>query len=144
MCKISQFGDRWKEELDMALTSLVAQTVKHLRAMWGTWVGKIPWRRKWQPTPVKVKVKSLNCLKNSMDEGAWQAIVHGIAKSRTQLSSFFAFKGDFNPVRVTDWREYTKRIQRVNKMEAGRGWGTAEGELRREGYSLLCVVGDVF
>ena len=41
MCKISQFGDRWKEELDMALTSLVAQTVKHLRAMWGTWVGSL-------------------------------------------------------------------------------------------------------
>ena len=20
--------------------------------MWETWVGKIPWRRKWQPTPV--------------------------------------------------------------------------------------------
>ena len=36
--------------------SLVAQTVKPLHAMWQTWiipwVGKIPWRRKWQPTPV--------------------------------------------------------------------------------------------
>ena len=27
-------------------------------------------------------------LKNSMDRGAWQAIVHGVAKSRTQLSDF--------------------------------------------------------
>ena len=27
------------------------------------------------------------CLKNSMDKGAWQAIiVHGVAKSQTQLS----------------------------------------------------------
>ena len=26
------------------------------------------------------------CLESSMDRGAWQATVHGIAKSRTQLS----------------------------------------------------------
>ena len=36
--------------------SLVAQMVKRLPAMQETrfnpWVGKIPWRRKWQPTPV--------------------------------------------------------------------------------------------
>ena len=36
-------------------------------------------RRKWQSTPV-------GCLKNSMDRGAWWAIVHGIAMSWTQLS----------------------------------------------------------
>ena len=32
--------------------SLVAQLVKNLPAVWETWVGKIPWRRKWLPTPV--------------------------------------------------------------------------------------------
>ena len=36
--------------------SLVAQMVKNLPAMWKTrfdpCVGKIPWRRAWQPTPV--------------------------------------------------------------------------------------------
>ena len=32
--------------------SLVAQVVKNLPAMQETWVGKIPWRRRWQPTPV--------------------------------------------------------------------------------------------
>ena len=26
--------------------------VKNLPAMLETWVGKIPWRRTWQPTPV--------------------------------------------------------------------------------------------
>ena len=31
---------------------LVAQTIKNLPAMRETWVGKIPWRREWQPTPV--------------------------------------------------------------------------------------------
>ena len=36
------------------------------------WVRKIPWRRKWQPTPY--------CLENPMDRGTWQAhevTVHG-------------------------------------------------------------------
>ena len=32
--------------------SLVTQMVKNPPAMWETWVGKIPWRRTWQPTPV--------------------------------------------------------------------------------------------
>ena len=35
---------------------LVAQTVKNLPAMQETWfdpwIGKIPWRRKWPPTPI--------------------------------------------------------------------------------------------
>ena len=35
---------------------LVAQVIKNLPAVWETWVdpwvGKIPWRRKWQSTPV--------------------------------------------------------------------------------------------
>ena len=28
------------------------------------------------------------CLENRMDRGAWQATVHGVAKSQTQLSNF--------------------------------------------------------
>jgi hypothetical protein len=40
------------------------------------WIGKIPWRREWLPTPVFL-------LENSMDTGAWQAIVHGVAESDT-------------------------------------------------------------
>ena len=37
------------------------------------WVVKMPWRRKWQPTPG-------SCLGNPMDSGAWWATVHGLAK----------------------------------------------------------------
>ena len=37
---------------------LVAQTVKCLSTMRETWVGEIPWRRKWQPTPVLLPGKS--------------------------------------------------------------------------------------
>ena len=44
------------------MASLVAQTVKRLPTMRETWVrswiGKIPWRRKWQPTPVFLPGKS--------------------------------------------------------------------------------------
>ena len=28
-----------------------------------------------------------SCLMDSMDRGAWQAVVHGVAKSQTQLSN---------------------------------------------------------
>ena len=45
------------------------------------WVGKIPWRRKWQPTPVFLPGES-------MDRGAWPATVRGVAKSWTQLNDF--------------------------------------------------------
>ena len=38
------------------------------------WVRKIPWRRKWQPTPVFLPGKF-------HDRGAWQATVHGIPES---------------------------------------------------------------
>ena len=38
-------------------------------------VGKMPRRRAWQPTPVFLP-------RESMDRGAWRAIVHGIAKSQ--------------------------------------------------------------
>ena len=37
-------------------------------------VGKIPWRRKWQPT-------QYSCLGNPMDRGTWWATVHGVPKS---------------------------------------------------------------
>ena len=47
-----------------------------------SWVRKVPWRRKWQPTAVFLPGKS-------MDRRAWQAIAHGVAKSQTQLSNFY-------------------------------------------------------
>ena len=49
-------GERIGYLLQYSGASLVAQTVKNL-PKWGRpdfdlWVGKIPWRRAWQPTPV--------------------------------------------------------------------------------------------
>ena len=81
-------------------------------------VAKIPWRRKQQPTLVFLPGEShgqkslegyspqgcteldttegtgngtplqYSCLENPMDGGAWQAAVHGVAKSWTRLSDF--------------------------------------------------------
>ena len=63
-----------------AWASLAAQMVKNLPAMkhrFDLWVRKIPWRRKWQPTPV---------FENPMESKAWRATVHWVAKSRTWLN----------------------------------------------------------
>ena len=48
------------------------------RRWFNPWVGKIPWRRKWQPASVFLSG-------NSMGRGAWWTTVHGAAKSLTQL-----------------------------------------------------------
>ena len=57
--------------------------VKNPPALQETWVrslvGKIP--REGTGNPLQH-----SCLENSMDRGTWQATVHGVPKSRTQLS----------------------------------------------------------
>ena len=62
--------------------SLVAQLVKILPAMWETWVRFLGWE---DPLGKGKATHSRNSgLENSMD-----CIVHGVAKSRTQLSDFY-------------------------------------------------------
>ena len=54
------------------------------------WIGKILWRRAWQPTPVFLPGEF------SLDQGAWQATVHGVANEsqRTEwLSTTHIVKG---------------------------------------------------
>ena len=66
--------------------SLVAQRLKHLPACgkpgFDPWVRKIPWRRKWQPTPVFLPGES----------HGWRSLVGytvpRVAKSRTRLGDF--------------------------------------------------------
>ena len=43
------------------------------------WIGKIPRGENGNPL-------QYSCLENSMDRGAWWAMIHGVAKSRTQRS----------------------------------------------------------
>ena len=49
------------------------QCRRHKRYRFDSWVGKIPWRRAWQPNPI--------FLENPRDRGAWWATVHRVTKS---------------------------------------------------------------
>ena len=82
-----------KKDIDVCITELLCCTsettasqmvlvVKNLtanaggwkRAGFGRWVGKMPWRRKWQSTPVFLP-----------DRGAWPAAVHRLTQSWTRV-----------------------------------------------------------
>ena len=72
--------------------SLVAQRLSVClqcgRSGFDPWVRKIPWRRKWQPTPVFLPGES----------HGWRSLVGyspWVAKSQTQLSNFTSLKGTF-------------------------------------------------
>ena len=52
------------------------QRTRHRRRRFQPWVGKIPRRRAWQPTPVFSP-------ENPVDRGAWWATVRGVRKSQT-------------------------------------------------------------
>ena len=54
------------------------QCRRHRRHKFDPWVGKIPWRRKWQPTPVSLPGKSHG-------QRSLRAAVHGVTKRRTWL-----------------------------------------------------------
>ena len=68
---------RWCSREDSA-----CQCRRGKRCGFDSWIGKIPWRRKWQPTPVLLPGKS----------HGWRTLagriqpVHGVTKSRTWLS----------------------------------------------------------
>ena len=69
--------------------------VKNPPAMQETWVGKIPWRREWLPTPVTLPGKSHG-------RGAWRAAVPGVAESdMTEQLRFSLFLLQFCLQRVT-------------------------------------------
>ena len=66
--------------------SLIAQTVKESACNAGD-LGSIPGSGR-SPGGGNGNPLQYACLeKNPMDRGAWQAIVHGVIKSRTQLSN---------------------------------------------------------
>ena len=64
--------------------SLVAQTVKDLPAVWDTWFQSLGWED--PPEQGMATHSSILTWRIFMDRGAWQATVHGVAKSRTRLS----------------------------------------------------------
>ena len=70
--------------LQYSWASLVAQMVKNLPGMWGTWIRSLGWEdplEKGMATHSSVLAWRL-----PMHRGAWRATVHGVAKRQTQLS----------------------------------------------------------
>ena len=62
----------------------------------GSVVKSPPAVKKWQETWVQWHGSPFqySCLENTMDRGAWRAIVHGVAKSWTKLSDFHFHYGE--------------------------------------------------
>ena len=57
--------------------------VENRRCSWKIWCHLRSFFGEGNGTPLQY-----SCLENPMDEGAWWAAVHGVAKSRTRLSNF--------------------------------------------------------
>ena len=69
----------------MSVPSLMAHTVKNLLAVWvdlgsTPGLGRSPQEKNGYPL-------QYSCLKNSIDRRAWQATVHGVTNSWTQLGN---------------------------------------------------------
>ena len=62
------------------LASQVAQTVKNLPAVQGTWVLFLGWE-----DPLEKETATTPAWRAPMDRGGWPAAVHGVAKSWTRL-----------------------------------------------------------
>ena len=85
------------------ILSPVAQTTKNLLAMQETWVRLVHgWRR--SPGEGNGYPLQYSCLENPMDRGAWQATVHGVAKTQIRLSNWAQIL-----IRDMSWGKWRKR-----------------------------------
>ena len=77
-------GEGIRYALQYSWASLVAQTVKNLPVMWGTWVQSLGWE---DPLEKGMATQSsILAWRIPMDRGVWQATIHEVTKSQTQLS----------------------------------------------------------
>ena len=71
--------------LQYSWASLEAQMVKNPSAMRKTWVRFLGWKDQLE---MELSTHSgILAWRTHMDRGAWQSIVHGVARVRTQLSN---------------------------------------------------------
>ena len=73
VCQVTVNCPQWLGSKEYACNSVDTEDVGSIS------IGKIPWRGAWKPF-------QYSCLENPMDRGAWQAAVHRVAKSWTQLN----------------------------------------------------------
>ena len=106
---------------EMSGAYLVGQMVKTPPAMWETWVqslGKIPWRRARQPTPIFLSRESPWIEKPGR-------LVHGVTKSQTRSSNeahhtFFVTEPFFAIISFEKETHFAKRSleKRLNSLIA--------------------------
>ena len=82
-CNSSLFSNCYLLPCDKLAQFSGLQYKRHRRLEFDPWVRKIPWRRKWQPTPVYLP-------EQPMDKGASRATVQRVAKSQIPLSNWTA------------------------------------------------------
>ena len=85
-------------------------------------VGKIPWSRKWHPTPIFLP-------KKSHGQKNWKATVHGVTKSPTQLSTVsrvFDFMIVLN--RIPGGSDSKASVYNAGDPDLSRGLGRSPGE----------------
>ena len=86
----------WPPVLGLPNGSL-AKNLPTMQEAWETQVRSLGWK---DPLEKEMATHSFSCLKNLMNRGAWQGVVHRVTKSQTQLStvlqSFAAFASDLN------------------------------------------------
>ena len=76
----------WGDIIYYTMASLMAHTVKNLLAMRETRARSLGQEGR-SPGEGNVNPLQYSCLENPMNRGAWQATVHGVAKSWTPLSN---------------------------------------------------------
>ena len=110
-------------------------TCQHRRCGFNPWVGKIPWRRKWQLIPAFSPRKShrplqYSYLGNPTGRGAWWATVHGVVKSWARLSDF-TFTFHFHALEkemATHSRFSPEESQGWGSLVGCRLWGCTESD----------------
>ena len=123
--------------------SLVAQMVKNLPAMRETWV----WSLGWEDPLEKTYPLQYSGLENLLDRGDWQAVVHGVTKSRTwwgNFQSFFwGFPGGSEVKNSPAMEEVWVRFLGLGMSPGGGNdnllqyscWGKSHGLMSLAGYS---------
>ena len=109
----------------------ICQCRRDKRQGFDPWVGKIPWRRKWQPTPVFWPGNKQRSLVGY--------IVHGVAKSQTRLSTHthkVKLKGDDPQWQLGFYQKTWPRMCRL--VLQGMKSNLTPGMLVRAGLGALC------
>ena len=88
-CEIINISDVREALRSIVGDSLVAHMVESLPAMQDTQIQSLG--REDSPGEGNGNPLQYSCLENPMDGEAWQATVHGVAKSRTRWSGFYIF-----------------------------------------------------